>query len=375
MSPRAQLEDVLRRPGPAVAMLVIGVLAGLGVGLAFTRDEGTASPPSSRSPTVVVPGSEPKHGGRPPQGTPAATPAPDERAGLESAMRRAQQAVDTGKVAIAVQRDDWAEPVAFRSRMRFKAWSTIKVVSSVALLSMVGTTRDYDDLLEGALVRSENCRARSIIFQIQQRVGTASAVLAAIRRTLSAAGPLARRVVIPLQTKVADAACKGYVDPVELDQEVPQLGPTRWNVAVAAAFMHAVRANAREKSAFGQAAKRVLRLMRRPKGDSTETDDPEPRVNVYGVHTDPRWGLGSEYGDRVAQYKGGWGGAIEGDHADRFVAEQMGVVPVASGGWASVAIAYQPTTEPGSDDPGDAAAPQVYAAILEQLRPAIEALR
>lgn len=366
---RADLDHVLRRPGPAAALLIVGVLAGFAIG-SFFKSEPAATAPSRRVPPSIPGSGSPTGpgGGKAPQSSSATGPTAQQRRSLVAAMRVAEAALaDRGKVAIAVQLDDWTAPVARGRHMRFRMWSAAKVLSAISLYSVKEPSQYERMLVKGALTRSENCKARSVLYALQQERGASpDGTLDAVRGTLTLAGTNVLRLVeLPTVGTRIDGCDEETTDQAERAALVPQLGTAKWSIEAAVEFMRALG----RKSSLTPIRK-VLHIMALPKDYSRES----PRTDQ---HANPNWGLGEAYANVKVPYKGGWGGFqpdTPGNDNGPYVAEQIGIVPAAPGHWASVAIAYEPTGPVLNDDPGDAGAPEAYAAILGRLKPAIEAL-
>lgn len=289
-------------------------------------------------------------------------------AALKAAVPKA--AALGGSVEVAVMADGWSEPLVVASEpdgrdRPMRMWSMSKVATMIALLDRLGwgarpgrpTSAEVDEALEGAIVRSENCRQRRVVLELQRLAGGAEgarAVLAAVFRRSGATG--AR---VGSESETPESICLPYL---ETQTEVPDpfapgllLGTSTWRIEDAALLMHALASDS-----FGASlSERVLELMREPKGASGEVPPGELTAPLD-------WGAGRAFAGLDPAYKAGWGGTLNGE----FLAGQMALVELPRGGRLSVAIAFHPNAQPSRDDPGITTAPDAIERVMRSLREA-----
>ena len=315
-----------------------------------------------------------------PAATTTSAAAAENRPASES-RRRLQRALDSavgeaaalgGAVEAAVVLDGGttlvaAEPGEPERAMR--AWSMSKVLTAIALLRAQGwgerpgrsLSSEAEEAMTGALVRSENCRQRRMVLELQQAAGgTPADALAALADTAGIAGASIEMVEAPerpepichpfleTQRQIADPLAPGLL-----------LGTSTWTVASAARLAYALG-----DGRYGAAlTERLLALLREPKLPSRESP-----AGDYTAALD--WGAGSALVDLQPAYKAGWGGTLQG----QFLVGQLAVVQMPGGGVAGIAVAFHPDTQPPKDDPGLTAGPTavetVMAAVGAQLETA-----
>jgi hypothetical protein len=305
-----------------------------------------------------------------PTATPSPTAAPRDdrrRQAIASRLRAAVKAAGgRGGIATgAVMLDGWRDPVtassvAGGSRRTVRMWSTSKMATAVLLLRQLGwgdaqgrrPSEEVERALEGALRRSENCRQRRVMLDVQARSGSPAATASDVTDVLNQAGA---RPLIARGTQAPDAICAGYLDSQRdlADPGAPtlMLGTSRWRMSDAARFAHALGAGV-----YGRAlAGRVLAIMRAPKLRSREVPaaDYTPALD---------WGAGTALACGRPAYKAGWGGAEAGS----FVAEQIAVVRRGNR-TAAIAVAFAPGAQPALDDPGATRAPAAIELVMSRL--------
>lgn len=274
-----------------------------------------------------------------------------------------------GDVEVAVMVDGWREPLVETSEptegARFmRMWSMSKVATMVALLNELGwderrgrpTSAEVDEALEGAIVRSENCRQRRVVLELQRVAGGAEAARAALAGIFRRSGATAR---IATESEPPESICLPYLETqVEIaDPLAPALllGASTWRIEDAVLFMHAL-----SSGKFGTSvSERVLELMREPKGTSSEIPPGELTAPLD-------WGAGRAFAGLSPAYKAGWGGTLNGD----FLAGQIALVRLPGGDPLTIAVAFHPHTQPLRDDPGITAAPAAIELIMRALRKA-----
>jgi hypothetical protein len=239
-------------------------------------------------------------------------------------------------------------------------WSTSKVVTAVLLLRQLGwgdaqggtPSDEVERALEGALRRSENCRQRRVVLEVQARSGSPAATARDLTDLLDQAGA---HQVIARRTQGPDAICAGYLDSqrdlADPGAQAPMLGTSRWRMSDAARFAQALGAGV-----YGRAlADRVLAIMRAPKLRSREAPPAD-----YTPALD--WGAGRTLTCGRPAYKAGWGGA----QARSFVAEQIAVVRRGNR-TAAIALAFAPAAQPALDDPGATRAPAAIELVMSRM--------
>jgi hypothetical protein len=360
-----QLERVLRRPGPAIASLVVGLLLGLVVGRVLVRDATALPATKSRTPAATDLAARGDEKARPDQqqeerslppveAEPAERRDDADRRAVERAIERGRHAAAVyGETQVAVMMDTWDRAVTVpASPSRFRVWSVSKVFTAVTLLSVVGepdqkTAAD----LTGALQRSENCPQRSLVLALQHAVGGIDGAEAHLQNVL---GRASASVDLGAAAPAEAGECVGRLPQEERTEPALRLGTSEWSVTSAARFMYALR-----RGHYGGAGETVLRYMRAPKSNSREAP---------GQYTaPPNWGAGAVFGAGTP-YKAGWGGSNDG----AFVAEQIAAVDLGHDRWAAIAVAYHPSQQPPTDDPGAAQATEALAAVLAPIKSSLQ---
>jgi hypothetical protein len=302
--------------------------------------------------------------------------APPERTPRELELERALRAGVTsatglgGDVEAAVMLDDSPAPLVATSHpgaaeRYMRLWSISKVATMIALFQRLGwedrpgetPSRELLEALAGAMTRSENCRQRRVVLELQRAAGgipEARQALAAEFESIGAELQPGSQVAPP------EALCIPFL---QQQREIPEplapallLGTSRWRVTDAVRLAHALAIGA-----FGKAiSEQTLELMAAPKRDSRES---EP-----GELTAPRdWGAGVVFGDLHPAYKAGWGGSLNGN----FLAGQIVVVSLPKDQHLSLAVMFHPDTQPERDDPGITVAPEAIEAVMQTVRSAL----
>jgi hypothetical protein len=300
---------------------------------------------------------------------PAGSPLPDVGEALARGVRRA--AALGGSVEAAVLPGGRREPVVATVPPKggarwMRMWSMSKIVTMVAVLRALGwrdrpgdaLSAEAESALWGAITRSENCRQRRVILELQQASGGSPAVARrAVAAVLRDAGARAR-----LGTEVAppDVSCVEYL---EGQSEIATplapallLGTSLWRISDAVRFVQAVGSGV-----YGDAVTDfVLAAMRAPKAPSREV--------APGELTAPLdWGAGRALAGLVPAYKPGWGGSLQGN----FLAGQIAIVNRPSGQEVAVAVMFHPDVQPSTDDPGETQAPLAVELVMRSLREAL----
>lgn len=266
----------------------------------------------------------------------------------------------------------WRRPVVValprtaRSRA-MRMWSMSKVATAVALLRQTGwgersgkaLSPETERALWGALTRSENCRQRRVILELQQAAGGSPAqARRVVTAVLARAGARAR---LGSQVASPDPSCLEYL---EGENEIAEplapallLGVSTWRVADAVRFVYALGTDR-----YGAAvADLVTGAMRAPKAASREV--------APGELTAPLdWGAGRAFAGLVPAYKAGWGGSLQG----KYLAGQIAFVDLPGGVPLAVAVMFHPATQPPTDDPGQTVAPRGVELVMQSLRRALE---
>lgn len=347
-----------RRRRAAFLGLAAAALVGIALGLRFGADGSEPAGPGPARP-ATVPIAE-------------RSPAEPGAAAIERALRRGVGAAAAlgGEVEAAAMLDGWPEPLVEASEpidrsRRMRMWSMSKVVTMIALLRERGwgarlgraTSLEVDEALHGAIVRSENCRQRRVVLELERFAGGTAAAREAIEGVLQDAGAEAW---IGSTAETPEPLCLPYLESQEqvTDPLAPALllGTSTWRVEDAVRLVDALG-----DSAYGAVlSDRVLDLMRAPKLASREV--------VEGELTAPLgWGAGSAFAGLDHAYKAGWGGALNGD----FLAGQIALVTLPDGRRLSIAAMFHPDAQPARDDPGITAAPQAIELVMDSLREAV----
>lgn len=284
---------------------------------------------------------------------------------LERGVSRAT-ALD-GSVEAAVMLASWRELAVAASphgeALRWmRMWSMSKVVTMVALLRSMGwgqrpgdpLSPEVQSALRAAITRSENCRQRRIVLELQlANGGSPQGAREAVAEVLAEAGA---SVQVSDEVEGPDPSCIEYL---ESQREIAEplaptvlLGTSTWRVGDAARFVNALGAGV-----YGRAlADRVIALMRAAKAPSREV--------APGELTAPLdWGAGRAFAGLSTAYKSGWGGTQQG----AFLAGQIALVDLPAGERAAVAVMFHPDLQPPVDDPGRTAAPRALELVMESL--------
>jgi hypothetical protein len=298
---------------------------------------------------------------------PPAAPTDAERrltAALRIGVERA--AALGGEVEAAAMLDRSAVPIVATSEpggagRYMRMWSISKVTTMIALLRLLGwderpgetPSAEVASALAGALTRSENCRQRRVVLELQRAAGGIAATRRALTEVLALAGG---RIVPGSQVEAPESLCLPFLDEqTEIpDPQAPALllGTSRWRVGDAARLAHALAVGT-----YGTAiSSYVLELMRARKQASRESEPGELTVALD-------WGAGVAFPQLIPAYKAGWGGSLNGD----FLAAQIAVVPVGGGDHLALAVMFHPDAQPSRDDPGITAAPEALETVMESV--------
>jgi hypothetical protein len=285
-------------------------------------------------------------------------------AALQAGVERA--AVLGGDVEAAAMLDGSAAPIVATSEpgavgRYMRMWSISKVTTMIALLQLLGwderpgetPSAEVADALVGALTRSENCRQRRVVLELQRAAGGIAATRRALTEVLALAGG---RIVPGSQVEAPESLCVPFLDE---QTEIPEplapallLGTSRWRVGDAARLAHALAVDT-----YGPAiSSYVLELMRARKQASRESEPGELTVALD-------WGAGVAFPQLIPAYKAGWGGSLNGN----FLAAQIAVVPIGGGDHLALAVMFHPDAQPSRDDPGITAAPEVVETVMESV--------
>jgi hypothetical protein len=246
-----------------------------------------------------------------------------------------------------------------------RLWSISKVATMVALLQRLGwgdrggetPSPEILEALAGAMTRSENCRQRRVVIELQRAAGGIAGARQALADEFTSFGA---KLQPGSQVAPPEALCLPFL---RRQTEIPDplapallLGTSRWRVGDAVRFAHALAIGA-----FGKAlSDQVLTLMSAPKRASRES---EP-----GELTSPlNWGAGVVFADLRPAYKAGWGGSLNGN----FLAGQIVVVGLPGNDHLSLAVMFHPSTQPERDDPGITVAPEAIEAVMQTVRSAL----
>jgi len=299
--------------------------------------------------------------------------APAEPTGRERRLERALRAGVAsaaglgGDVEAAAMFDASPAPLVATSEPggaeRFmRLWSISKVATMVALFQRLGWgDRDGEMLspevleaLAGAMTRSENCRQRRVVIELQRAAGG----IAGARQALADEFNSFRAKLQPgTQVAPPEALCLPFL---RRQTEIPDplapallLGTSRWRVSDAVRLAHALATDAFGKTLSDQ----VLALMSAPKRASRESEPGELTAPLD-------WGAGVVFGDLRPAYKAGWGGSLNGN----FLAGQIVVVGLPRNDHLSLAVMFHPSSQPERDDPGITVAPEAIEAVMQTVR-------
>jgi hypothetical protein len=270
-----------------------------------------------------------------------------------------------GTAEAAIMLDGWRSPVMASSEAhgedRFmRMWSMSKVATMVAVLRGLGwghrpgrpISPELDEALHGAITRSENCRQRRVVLELQHLSGGTAAAREAIQAVFRDADAEVR---VGTQIAPPEANCVEYLDTqTELAEPLAPallLGTSTWRVGDAVRFVRALSIDT-----YGAAISReVLGLMRLPKLPSRE-------VKAGELTAPLDWGAGESLPKETA-YKSGWGGSLNGN----FLAGQIALADLPGIDRAALVSVFHPDEQPSRDDPGVTAAPAALDAIFSAL--------
>jgi hypothetical protein len=345
-------------PG-ARGWLVVLVAFGVALGAVLLLRGGDDPGAADRPPSVVASGST----------AGAAEPSPA-RQPVEAELSRVTTVAareDDGVVQAAVMLDGWRTPVAAASEpvaalKPMRMWSIAKVVTAVALLRQLGWGRrpgvepspQVAEAMHDALVRSENCRQRRLVLELQRLTGGPAGARAAIAETLALAGA---RADLRVEVEPPESICLEYLGTQEGSVPDPfaptlLLGTATWGIGDLVAFLHTLG-----RGAYGIALKeRLLPLMRLPKGRSAEVPSSE-------FTADLDWGAGRALAGLDPAYKAGWGGTLQG----AFLAAQGAILELPGKGTMALGVAFHPDAQPPRDDPGLTAAPAALESVMRAM--------
>lgn len=298
-------------------------------------------------------------------------PTPRERR-LERALRAgvASAANLGGDVEAAAMLDASPAPLAATSEpggadRYMRLWSISKVATMVALFQRLGwgdrfgetPSREVLEALAGAMTRSENCRQRRVVLELQRAAGGIPGARQALADEFTSIGA---ELQPGSQVAPPEALCLSFL---RQQTEIPDplapallLGTSRWRVTDAVRLAHALAAGA-----FGKAlSEQVLAMMSAPKRVSRESEPGELTAPLD-------WGAGRVFRDLDPAYKAGWGGSLNGN----FLAGQIVVVRLPGGDHLSLAVMFHPSTQPERDDPGITVAPEAIEAVMQTVRSAL----
>ena len=271
-----------------------------------------------------------------------------------------------GTVEAAALREPWTAPVVVASdpgagRRQTLMWSMSKVATLVALLRALGwddvrgesPSEEVQRAIRGAITRSENCRQRRVVLELQELAGGTEQAHRALSAAIRAAGAGAS---VGEEAAPPEALCLSYLTGQHglSDPLAPGLllGTSTWTVADAVRFMDALG-----NGVYGSSVSRyVLRLMRAPKRRSREAPPGDLTAALD-------WGAGRAFADREPAYKAGWGGTQRGE----FFAGQIALVELPASGSVAVAVMFHPDAQPVRDDPGITAAPEGIELVMRAL--------
>lgn len=339
----------------AVALLVLVVIAAL-AGYLYGFGRGGSSTPR---PAQVR--AKKESAGQPfPEAAQRAQLAPRLQRGVDAA------AALGGTAEAAIMLDDWHAPLIASSETRgeerfMRMWSMSKVATMIAVLRSLGWAQrpgrpisgELDEALHGAITRSENCRQRRVVLELQRLTGSTTAARDAMRAVFAEAGA---GVKVGTQIAPPEENCFEYLSTqtglAEPLAPALLLGTSTWRVGDAARLVHALATDI-----YGAAiSHEVLGLMRLPKLPSREVPTGELTAPLD-------WGAGESLPPDTP-YKAGWGGSLNGN----FLAGQIALAELPGVGRAALVAAFHPERQPSRDDPGITEAPQALDAIFSSLR-------
>jgi hypothetical protein len=270
-----------------------------------------------------------------------------------------------GTAEAAIMLDGWQTPVIASSEARGEArymrmWSMSKVATMIAVLRGLGwgqragrpISDELDEALHGAITRSENCRQRRVVLELQRLSGSTGAARRAIQEVFAEAGA---KVRVGTQIAPPEENCLEYLE-TQTDLAEPLapallLGTSTWRVGDAARMVYAL-----SMDTYGAAiSHEVLGLMQLPKLPSREAKAGELTAPLD-------WGAGESL-PQATPYKAGWGGSLNGN----FLAGQIALPDLSGIGRAALIAVFHPDRQPSRDDPGITEAPQALDVIFSSL--------
>jgi hypothetical protein len=291
----------------------------------------------------------------------------EQRARLSAELQHGVDAAAAlgGTAEAAIMLDGWQTPVIASSEARgeerfMRMWSMSKVATMIADLRGLGwgqrrgrpISKELDEALHGAITRSENCRQRRVVLELQRLSGSTGAARRAIQEVFAEAGA---KVRVGTQIAPPEENCLEYLE-TQTDLAEPLapallLGTSTWRVGDAVRMVHAL-----SMDTYGAATSHeVLGLMRLPKLPSREVKAGELTASLD-------WGAGESL-PQGAPYKAGWGGSLNGN----FLAGQIALPDLPGIGRAALIAVFHPDHQPSRDDPGITEAPQALDAIFSSL--------
>ncbi|MEX2107430.1 MAG: hypothetical protein WD827_00925 [Solirubrobacterales bacterium] len=289
------------------------------------------------------------------------------RARIADGLRRGVEAAAKlgGDVEAAAMLDGWEAPLVESSEpgggeRPMRMWSMSKVATMVALLRGLGwgerpgapPSPEVEDALQGAITRSENCRQRRVVLELQRMAGSPAGARVALADVFTDVGA---RALPGSELEPPESICLDYLQ-TQLEVRDPLapallLGTSTWRISDAVRLVHALSVDAYGKSI----SKQVLGLLAEPKLASREVQAGELTAPLD-------WGVGAALPGTPA-YKAGWGGSLNGD----FLAGQIVLAEVPGGGRLAIAAMFHPDAQPSRDDPGITNAPQAVELVLDSV--------
>lgn len=290
------------------------------------------------------------------------------REALEEGVRQAAQL--GGEVEAAAMLDGSPAPLVATSEgsgaeRYMRMWSISKVATTVTLLRLLGWEERQGEMLSteviealaGAMTRSENCRQRRIVLELQRAAGGIPQTRQALAETFSL---IEGRVIPGSQVAPPESLCVPFL---EEQFEIPEpmapallLGTSRWRITDAARLAHALALET-----YGEAVSALLfELMEVPKQPSRETEPGELTAPLD-------WGAGRVFEGSAVAYKAAWGGTLNGN----FLAGQIVVVPLKNQNHLALAVMFHPDVQPPRDDPGVTTAPAAVETVMKVVRSSI----
>ena len=343
------------RPGlsrGAAALLALAAIAAV-AGYLYGASRGGSSEPPSKARVTTHPRESSREAAR---RTRLAT---DLQHGVDAA------AALGGTAEGAIMLDGWRTPVIASSEAhgegRFmRMWSMSKVATTIAVLHGLGWGRrparpispELDEALHGAITRSENCRQRRVVLELQRLSGGTAPAREALQGVFGDAGAEVR---VGTQIAPPEESCTEYLN-TQTDLAEPLtpallLGTSTWRVGDAVRLIHALSSDT-----YGAAiSHEVLGLMRLPKLPSRE-------VKAGELTAPLDWGAGESLPMGTA-YKAGWGGSLNGN----FLAGQIALADLPGVGRAALVAVFHPDEQPSRDDPGTTASPRALDTIFSSL--------